>query len=563
MPDSSPRIALVCAPAGCGFKEAVNQLGKLLRDQHGEQAVAIQDVEDVLCEKDGEASHALRGRIPDNRQISMREVTYHLPAPQVIRLWQAALRRALKFLTESTAAIRLLACHLNLYSARRREFYSPFDTAPLQEVEISHVMLLIDDVFDMYRRLSTRDHIYDEAKGVRQYSESIWEEEGKTGEPEFTAPTKRNLELEWKIGVLSSLLAWRHSEMMVAESLARQLRASYTVFGTKQLASAACRWLTNLTPGSVYLSHPISRPRKVHRRQGEWPDVVTEFNQLQERLLRQELVAIMPTAIDEYRLARSRWGGELTPRFPKLDSRWPLPGDDNNTPLLYSDSRDGPEHTFLLMPEDYADDARWNAQLRLLEAAVKAEIPFRDHQLVVANHHLLIYRPLFQDGRFSSGVSAEIAYWADLSETEPDRNRRAVFLHLKVDVQVLLVEARKSSDYSRLMHQELEQVLRDRGLDTEHAKRSADAVIQGNRPQLLDAGPDITTEDATDLRQQVHRAALGELLTASQLSNPRADAWILDSFEELDTELPRIVKFLRGECERPRQWEARCPELEG
>src|SRR5712691_10026585 len=74
---SSPRIALVCAPAGSGFKQAVGRLRTLLSSELGDAAVACEDVEDVLCEGGG-ATTALEGRLTPGTHVTMKEVTWHL-----------------------------------------------------------------------------------------------------------------------------------------------------------------------------------------------------------------------------------------------------------------------------------------------------------------------------------------------------------------------------------------------------------------------------------------------------------------------------------------------------
>jgi hypothetical protein len=560
---ASSAIALVCAPAGSGFREAFARLVNLLRTELGEADVAFEDVEDVLC--DGRlAAEALRGRIVTGQKITMREVTRHLTRGEVINLWGSALADATNKLQRARSArIRLLACHLNLYGGKRREFYSPIDVPSLKEAGISHLLLLIDDIFDMYARLTTHGHLYDEAEGLRHNLEDAWEAEGKEGHPRFSMEIEDNLSLEWKIRILSSLLAWRHSEMILAESVASQLGGKYLVFGTKQMGKAAVAWLLGEASESVYLSHPISRPRRTKRRSERWPDVVAEFNQLQYFFLAQNIAAIMPTAIDEYRLTYGTLSAkeELRPRLPILDSRWPLPASDPADTLYFPPSEDAPEYTYRLMREEISNDGRWSVWLRSLESQIMAEVPFRDHHLVVCNKHILIYRPCYEEGKFSAGVKAEILHWADLCAI--DQTRRAVFIHFDEDLCVVIDRLSAKGEHKQNIRRRLVLILHGKGLSLENAERTAEAILTGPQHSLLDEGPDLTqVGERDDLCKRAQVAALGDELTSGQFDNPAVAIWLLKDADELAQRMGDISQFLIGKVVRPNDWEEKYLLLE-
>ncbi len=555
---TSPRhIALVCAPAGSGFKQAVARLRTLLSAELGETAVACEDVEDVFCES-GATATALKGLVTAGTRVTMKEVTWHLTRTDVTRLWRSALSDTIARLCRAEKAkIRLLACHLNLYGGRRGESYSPFDLNALRDVKVSHLLLFIDDIFDMYARLSTEGHLYDQQAHVARYITRMKDDEALQPSSVFDSATTQDLALEWKTQVLASLLGWRHAEMILAESLASQLDAHYLVFGTKQLGTAVTRWLRDREGNSVYLSHPISRPRRVQQRTGAWPEVVAQFNGLQELLVEERVTAIMPTAIDEYRFKRATKPTdlELTPRLTSLATRWPIPVDASRT-LYESGSPEAPELSSLFTSDVMEDGPHWSPWIRTLESQITAEVPFRDHHLVVCNHSILIFRPCYEAGRFSDGVKAEVGHWAELLKSTGRARRRAVFLHFHEDVQQVLSVLDPSLE--QLSAKTLIRELVAQGYSDEVAGELAKAVLQDSAPTLLDAGHDPTdVKRARELFDVVHRKAIGNALTLDQIDEEAVALWIVRDYADLVDKLPAIGAFLRFEpnCSPTKWWD--------
>ncbi|MBE9594757.1 MAG: hypothetical protein IMF19_14905, partial [Proteobacteria bacterium] len=157
-----------CAPAGTGLKGAVAKF----KNAFGVNNVAHRDVEAILCGSLG-AKKALSGlgySEPSNHQDwpGMKEITWHLPRDRVIELWTDALSEGVDQLRKSNGALKLLSCHLTLYCGRREEFYSPFNVNLFEEkveketiFKPSHLLLLIDDIYDMYLRLTDKDQLFD------------------------------------------------------------------------------------------------------------------------------------------------------------------------------------------------------------------------------------------------------------------------------------------------------------------------------------------------------------------------------------------------------------------
>ena len=318
----------------------------------------------------------------------------------MIRYWKQSLRQSLTAPTQldklGPGGLNVLTCHLDLYGGRRREFYSPIDVRALVEDghTVSHVLLLIDDIYDMYVQLSQPGLLYDERAGLPEYMRAR-QREGSIDLTEISADESKRLRGEWtleyKANVLSVLLAWRRAEMLMAEAVAHQLDARYMVYAIKQSTAAVASWLLNASRGGVYISHPITRPRDSRRGSGKWPSdgVVEECNALQGALDKSGVTCVMPTGIDELRFVLV---GER--KVPRLDVRWPIAspgGATSATHCMWPEHSDQPELAHILF-------SPWSPKTMIetgdpgagrLANQISTEVPFRDHHLVAADPGLL------------------------------------------------------------------------------------------------------------------------------------------------------------------------------
>lgn len=416
--------------------------------------------------------------------------------------------------------------------------------------------------------MTAEGHLYDEEVRIGDYLAQVWEEEGNRGEEAFEGKLRARLALEWKLGVLTALLAWRRSEMVFAESLAQQSGANYIVLGTKQNAEIAAEWLMDREPRSVYLSHPISRPRRFYRNHGAWPPVVGQFNELQGRLARvrpgtsgSAPLCVMPTAIDEYRIKRGTQQ-PLSQRHLALEARWPSHGGAAVTLYSLPDRHSDHEHRDIFMSKPQPSEEDADRLLRQLEHQIKLEVPFRDHHLVVCNPGLLVFRPLYEEGRMSGGVKAELEHWKALAPR--DDRRRAVLIHFVEDVALVVggLELKKEIQSVAV------EILREEYHLPEDA---AIKVASGTRlaPTLLDAGQLPSAREAKRKFPQVLRRAQLEViwskLTVVDLPRERTDVWIFGQTEELYDAIETIGASLLGEVDATsdsaRQWEKVALEL--
>jgi hypothetical protein len=506
----------------------------------------------------------------------MYDVTWNLSRSQVIGLWQNAVQNALFDLQNSGKQLLLLSGHLIYYGGERQEFYSPVDVNLLRTPDYSptHLLLLIDDVYDMYARLTARGQIFDPKTRIPGYLGRLKEEE-RIDVRALPEGELSRLILEWQAGTMVQLLAWRHMEIILAEKLARQLQCPFLVWSVKQLTEAALTWLCKPRPTVVYLSHPISRPRRQHRETHQWPEVVTQFNSLQADLLRHDLVCIMPSGIDEYRLGRVSDGGRRARRLPQLSPRWPLPSQQPGELLYTAPPNADVDHEqifgakewafneqVLRTPERVAPNFVENADpvLRSLEQQIECQVSARDHLFVSWAHGLLVFRPLVLDGEWSSGVRAEMAHWDLISRAEPAK--RAVIIHFDEDVkQFLSQEDQQASEAIRRDQQIKDEMVtcisKEFGLQERRVERHLEHLERGS--EMLDQGPGTPSVEQQiaarleEFRNKARQTWLVKRLGGHELgpdvtkaiSRGQLGVWVVRHHDELRTRYQEIAAFLR------------------
>jgi len=482
-------------------------------------------------------------------------------------MWQQAARDALVALQAAAgsnhAAVALLTGHLTLYNAPRNEFYSAIDPSLFNRagLRIQQVVILIDDIFDMYFRLREQDEVMDEEVGIDHYLERNWQVLGRTGRPEFDVDDVDLLRNEYRVRQLLFLLAWRRAELVQAELLARQLHCRFVPLGVKHPQEVVLPLFDRHTPPPplVYVSHPISRPRRFRREHGDWPPFVGQCNAIPRALARLQVLPVMPTAIDELRLQQPR--DDLLDRWPILEARWPRPVTEIG--LLITPQAAALDQIFDADAFNTATDSRKHTMVGLirgLEAAIQAEVPFRDHLLISATQHLVIFRPLYETGVFSDGVQDEIKHWSDLRSAGEDR--RAALIHDVTDVELAMIAAsegrRREYTTTQVMGLALRLMEREVGsLKGSNASREqCRRLLYGELPtSLLDEMPLGSTrlaalqrsvlEDATALFLYGH-------LTTSDVSAEEFGVFYITANRGFDRELAEhVVAFLRASVPRP------------
>lgn len=572
---------LITGPPGTGLRYAVATLAAT----YPQDSLEVHDVEDCLCSELMPECWQSYGLAPRSTW-SMEHVTRELPRQVVVDLWENALTRVKERIESTNPTHTLISFHSTLYSYRRGELYSPVDASLFpSRLGQPRIVVLIDDIFDMFSRLSRRGHLFD-CEGAEGYigtyekrfiRQALTGTSGPDTEESLSAvlnshqsdltvaqsELRAQMRFEARIDVLRQLLEWRKADMVLAERLALELRGGVLAIGAKQFAHVIGRWL-RCDADSTYLSHPISRPRKMLAQEPSsgWHSVVDSFNRLQQEFANRDCLAVMPTAIDELRFSKA--SDSLPPAMqPSLSDRWPIPRIEDTlfepSPFTAIESDgsvvESQSSVFGVGLALSSDSA--SAQMRMMESSVRAQIPFRDHYLVAHAPHLTVFRPLFAEGGFSGGVIDEIRHWTTAARVEG--SRRAIFIHYEVDIEPLwagIMESQAWPEFERRVIDHISSYLRN-----EEWPEDQVGELLRSRDELLDAGTFSDAYRRATLRSAVEAAVDKSLFfELTQVSLPREELveriyiCIVPDNSALEANYGNIVSFLRGVAEAP-SWE--------
>lgn len=408
-------LTLLVASPGVGLGVARRRLEALDRERG---QVATRDVEETL----------LDGR-PETIQLFLQRRS----RSRILDEWGSAFESALGELLRSDREHKVLSFHPSLFDRNRTEFISTVNRA-LQGLEkcgasVDRVVLLIDDIYDMFYRLNkTRKDLFffDEWHDQRMVARDIvWDSIRLEDRPALYA--------ESLLSILSQILNWRHFDMLAAESLSPE--GELTVLGVKHPRESLHLLIVNPQVQTSYLSHPISRPRRAHRKTGVWPEVVEQSNDLALQGLRAGVVVVCPTAIDEYRIVRAAEDAEsVFDRKLRLGARWLLIGGATEDLIAVTEDPSDLAEVLNRFGDGESPDFLLGRYAGILEGMVSLEVPFRDYFLVHHTDHFIVHRPLYDSRSFSDGVAAEIDAWRRLSK-ETGSSRRALFVHTFMDLR--------------------------------------------------------------------------------------------------------------------------------
>jgi hypothetical protein len=362
-----------------------------------------------------------------------------LPREVLVPCWQAAFESLVKATllgadTESTDqapndAPLVLAAHMCYYHQQTREF------APLVDFELlgrlfqpDVVVTLVDDVEEMFERLRQPGQMY-----------SKYDYRGSAG-------------LALRCAHLAQLIHWRASESAFAEAFARFRRCPHYVLAGKHPMDTLVKLLSDPGRPTVYLSHPISGPRRQLNKgnRGAFDEFAGALEQVASSL-RRHITVFEPTTIDEFRFRSFELAGAPdcksgTVFVPELGERWPLPNHGEDLVLGSVNTSDPKPFDASLLAEyetarrrDPRGSTRsgvrgllsriraaftrppdWFRELDIASVLVGAlvgeigrAVTARDLKLVGQCKHLVVVRPLF-NGRSSGGVGEEIRAYCTL-----------------------------------------------------------------------------------------------------------------------------------------------------
>lgn len=404
---SEARAILVTNPSGVNAKTALERLANACKDISPGRTTSVKSFEEEMLKlhldhfpHDFPHSDSENG----DPQVDPMIRLLQRPLPYLRELWKETLNFFRENIVVGPMDDLILNFHSVYFHTWTEEWFSCVDLAALNNwkasgiqkgvpIQFTSVITLIDDIYDVLHRLQELGQV---ASGL--LSEVP---------PEKLGPAT--------VGELLRLLRWREVEIAFASQFARSMSLPHYVVAAKHDGKAVARLVTG-TGIPIYLSHPISKPRRA-RDLGDdslWEELVPQVQFLSARLTDStSLAPVFPTAIDELRLkirkVQRMFEDAVNEDLPALGKRWDYP---NNTALCAdTDSTLDPLDPFgrLRGIEREAYITQMKPHLQELRAQVLRQINSRDHSLVAQCETLVVWRPYFQ-GVTASGVFEEIRY---------------------------------------------------------------------------------------------------------------------------------------------------------
>lgn len=275
---------------------------------------------------------------------------------------------------------------LSMHGVLVRDIYGVRSLVEVNEIAKlcpTHVVTMIDDVYLKWLRTETR-------AGGLSY----------VGRP-----------------TLLQLLDGRRAELLIGDTICRNVSGGHARIQNWFMAVRhPAQLLARIAFGSqgelrpVYLSFPISEPRRMNRDDGDKSGIdavngflsdAREFERSNSRM-----AAFCPLSIDELPilgLMDSEADGNGMVNF-EFAERWNVSDFYGSEEILMTNSASDPD------PSDIELDRN---QVKSSEGMIRADVAVRDYRLVSQSRRLVVFNPVFNN-KLSGGVDNEIAYAAHL-----------------------------------------------------------------------------------------------------------------------------------------------------
>lgn len=305
----------------------------------------------------------------------------------------------------------ILTFHAVYYHQQKRELFPPVDFEVLSKLKnrVRMVIVLIDDIYDVYRRLMDKNQMYE---GILD-----------------PAKTEQLDAILSSIFNIISLLNWREMEISLSRSIANLLKARPFIVSTKHPHFLINRLMETPLPKLkiYYLSHPITSIREKSK------DVLHSFvgklELLIDRILSYpDVVLFFPTSIDELIIRREEVNGKKYFYYPEFMQRWAHPYEDK---VLSPSLPEAVKDVNALNPLNYNMSTEGNESLRnavshLLSLLWKylylKQIISRDYSLVEQSKSGVIACRPYLEGHRAGGVIKELSHNFRLMKNQGGRN---------------------------------------------------------------------------------------------------------------------------------------------
>jgi hypothetical protein len=404
---------IVTGPSGTGIAASLQKYKAFAG------AGTVVKVEDYLADLAAPYLENLLGRPqspPPQNRYSLLEI-FRLPEKLLRDLWPKACERAYFGSNTGTvpniAAARkrnksFLTFHAAWYYLEWHTFLPAPDPRALCQLPKPKLFItLIDDVYDTFVRLSRPDELFAGLRLTKEESE-------KCQLPSITEALLR-------------ILRWREAEVRYSEVLARTLDVPHVLFAVKHPMETFKKLLDADPHDFVYLSHPISEPRRLGLSSDEGRRDVRFLSNTVHGLREGSHIIFEPTTIDELLFKRDDSRKVIS---DELDDRWPLPEDYDHRELeLLWDKLVGDEGEMAHQPFMGREETLSN--LTILDSTMNDHMDWRDRHLVEQSQSIVIVRPFPKpDGSVARGVQTEAELHYGLAKySAGGRPRAAVIYH--------------------------------------------------------------------------------------------------------------------------------------
>lgn len=308
-----------------------------------------------------------------------------------------------------------LTFHAAYFQTKKTEFISPIDLNILKSIasRIKVIIVLIDDCYDIYKRLMNDGKMYDYDRDLKNLSS-------------FDA-------LVTSIINLFLILSWREIEIAFSHQISHCLDNIPIYLIAVKHPKIIFERLVNVPLDQLnfsYFSHSISAIRSSDRLQsGVFYGELYQFTK--ELISREKMVLFIPDTIDEKRITTEEIDEHVSYFLPdELEKRWALPfaGDK----ILFSPTPDHLSKINPINPNNYKVTNQIKIKkmistlLDLLVKKISSQINSRDHSLVELSKSIFVYRPYYAYA-VPRGVEEELKY-LDLLRTDYSEKERKIYM---------------------------------------------------------------------------------------------------------------------------------------
>ncbi len=308
-----------------------------------------------------------------------------------------AFAEILEMIKDETRPV-ILYCHACFYHLQTLEFIALPSLNLLKQFNLSCIITLIDDIYDIHLRLRQPKQLL--AGRIDSAVVMIFD--------------------------LLKILDWRINEISLSRYFASELNLNdkHYILAVKHSKLTFYDLLFN-TPHkpTLYFSHPISQPRRLYENgQTEQSNTIKNEIITISNLLSKHFICFLPTTIDELRIKEVS-----NPETQKRDSfiyglkdRWDKRiYDKSNENILYKKPENLGKHR-IPFGEDVLESHHTSELLSVLYSTIDRQVSIRDKKLVEQSKVLFVYRPGF-DANLSNGVRSEIEYYQLLKDANHDK----------------------------------------------------------------------------------------------------------------------------------------------